>query len=67
MLLNALQFSNCKKVGSERYTMEDSNINCDSDFFKNFILPVNIGVSVVLGIMVPIFIFIVLYMGNKQK
>lgn len=66
MLLNSLKFINCKKVGDSEYTLEDSNINCDSEYFKNFIFPINLGVSLVLGLIIPLFMFLVLFIGNKR-
>lgn len=67
MLLNCLQFINCKKVGDKRYTLEDSNISCDSDYFKNFLFPINMTVAVILGFIIPLFIFFILVMGNRKE
>lgn len=47
----------CRKVGNIYYTNADNNIRCNSDYYKEIISPVNIGFSILVGILIPLFLF----------
>lgn len=67
VLQNALKYITCREVNNKQYSLGDSNILCDSDFYKNDILPINIGVLAVLGLIIPLMIGFWLYQGNKSE
>lgn len=55
----------CRKIDSVSYAISDAYVICNSDFYKNYILPINIPILSLTGVIVPLFLFRNLYQINK--
>ncbi|KRX10495.1 Pectin lyase fold/virulence factor [Pseudocohnilembus persalinus] len=43
---NSLSFVNCRKIGENKYSQADIDINCSSDYFTNQVLPLNVSIII---------------------
>ncbi|KRX10337.1 Pectin lyase fold/virulence factor [Pseudocohnilembus persalinus] len=48
-----LEFMFCKEVSEKKYSLGDSNIQCDSNFYKYTIVPINTVLLVLIAFVVP--------------
>lgn len=56
-----MEFLVCRKIGDKSYNSADTNINCDSDFYKFNVLPINISIVVLVGFLIPLLFGIIVY------
>lgn len=57
----------CRNIAGERYTLKDSFVLCNGDYYNSFVLPYNLSVFLLMGIVIPIFLFFVLKRKFKNK
>lgn len=57
----------CRNVSGKKYCVADTNIDCSSTFYKTEVVPVNLIISITLGLAIPLFLGYRLYDGNKKN
>ena len=57
----------CRIVNGIQYSSADMNIECNSNFWKNNVFPVNLVLVLFMGLNLPIFIWIQLLGGKNYN
>lgn len=61
-----MNFIKCREINGKRYSTADTYIECDGNFYKSYILPVNLSMILFITIIIPFAITVVLY-KNKEN
>lgn len=51
----------------KKYSISDSYIECDSNYYKHTILPINISVLFIVSAFIPLLLIFKLYQKNKNN
>lgn len=57
----------CRKVANKRYCIADTNIDCDSDFYKKEVVTVNLIIVIFISVVVPLILIVNLTIGKKNN
>lgn len=49
------------------YAISDPYIVCDDEYYKEVVLPINISILILVGLLAPIYIFIKLYSKFREE
>lgn len=57
----------CRKVLDTKYTLRDSYVICTDDYYNDTVLPLNLSIFLLMGIIIPVFLILKLRKKNKKK
>lgn len=67
MVLNAFEYLKVRTVNGVDYCFSNTSILIDSDYFRTNVLPLNIVVVVLLGVVFPIILTVFMVMGKRNN
>lgn len=62
-----MNYINCRDISSMSVSTADTNIDCRDDFYKNEVLPVNLIMVIILGLLIPVLIGISLIKNHRNN
>lgn len=65
ILQGNLKFLICRKVEDTYYSLADPYVKCDEDYYNNVVLPINLSVFLIFGVLIPVYLTLNLYRKHK--
>lgn len=61
-----IAFLFCRDIGDSKYTVFDSNLECNDDFYNNTVLPVNLASLILFTVIIPGILFKKVFKNRKK-
>lgn len=62
-----LKFLACRKIGDKNFSLADSNIDCEDEYYKSTVLPINITLLLLVSLLIPLGLFLKLLKYKKSN
>lgn len=60
-----MSYLSARTVNDKEYVAGDTNLKMDDDFYKYEVLPVNLTLTLIIGVLLPLFLIYKLLRGKK--